>query len=387
MGNIKKKVFNIFTVFMIFCIILSNYSSISASKTAENVNSAAAVVIDYETGRVLYEKQAYEKRAMASLTKVMTAIMLVEYCRMDELIEVPAAATWQGGSEVGLKKGDKVTAKALLYGMMLPSGNDCAYTVATYIGGTIEEFATKMTNKARQIGATNTSFVTPHGLDAPSHYSTAYDMALITKYALENKYINEAVNTTSATINFGSFSKILTNTNRLLKTYDYIDGVKTGFTNNANRCLIASATKNDFRVIAVVLGAETTDIRFNDAKKLIDASFENYKPEDISNYMKWYIKVPIIKGKQEYFETSITKNMKYPLTKEEYEKIYIKQNTVPSLEAPVLKGTRMANIEICIENEKIYEEEVIIDYDIEKKQIIDYFSMGLRDAFKIKHTI
>ena len=133
-------------------------------------------------------------------------------------------------------------------------GNDCAYTVGIHIGGTIENFANIMNQKAKEIGALNTSFANPHGLDNENHYSTAYDLALITRYALNNKYINEAVKTKSATINFGSFSKLLTNTNALLRTYPSADGVKTGFTNGANRCLISSATENEQRYIAVVLG-------------------------------------------------------------------------------------------------------------------------------------
>ena len=142
-------------------------------------------------------------------------------------------------------------------------GNDCAYTVGLHIGGTIENFARMMNNKAKEMGLKDTSFTNPHGLDNDNHYTTAREMAIITKYAIENKYINQAMNTKSETVNFGSFSKLLTNTNALLKTYQYADGGKTGFTNKANRCLVATATKGDSRYIGVVLGAETTQLRFN----------------------------------------------------------------------------------------------------------------------------
>ena len=239
----------------------------TSSKNFVDIESKYAVVIDSESGRVLYEKNAYDKSAMASLTKIMTSILLCEHCKMDELIEVPAEATWIGGSEVGLKKGDMVKAEDLLYSMMLPSGNDAAYTAGLHIGGTVDNFAKMMTNKAKEIGAYNTSFANPHGLDNENHYSTAYDMALITRYALKNKYINEAVGTKVKTVNLGSYSKTLTNTNRLLRQYSEIDGVKTGFTNSANRCLIASQTINNERYICVILGAETTDFRFNNAKE------------------------------------------------------------------------------------------------------------------------
>lgn len=368
---------------IVTCFFLTNinvYADV-LNKSYVDITSPSALVMDFTSGRVLYEKAGYEKRAMASLTKVMTSIMLVENCKMDELIEVPAEATWQGGSEVGLKKGDKVTAEALLYGMLLPSGNDCAYTVAIHIGGTVEIFAKLMSEKAWAMGAKDTNFVTPHGLDSAEHYSTAYDMALITRYALKNKYINDIVNTVSHTVNFGSFTKTLSNTNALLRTYAEIDGVKTGFTNDANRCLIASETKGDFRIIAVILGAETTQNRFGDAKKLLDSTFERYKLMDISSYMNFYIKIPVYKGEIAYYEAQASDNMILPLTQEEYDSIYIKQQIMPSITPPVLKGMKVGDIGLYIDSEKIYETEIFLDRNIEKKGVLGYITDGIIHMF------
>lgn len=385
--NIKK---DICLIFMGYCIIyffmfFYSNSSIQASVINKNfvdINSPAAVVIDNDTGRVLYEKNANEKRAMASLTKVMTSILLVENCKMDEMIEVPAAATWIGGSEVGLKKGDKVSAKSLLYGMLLPSGNDCAYTVGLYLGGTIENFATMMTNKAKELGLSDTSFANPHGLDNENHYTSAVSMAKIMRYALKNKYINEAVHTTSATINFGSFSKLLKNTNALLRTYSKADGGKTGFTNGANRCLVVSASESDDRYIAVILGAETTIDRFGNAKTILEESFKKYEKKDISKYLNFYIKVPVIKGNIEYFEKSISDSMSLPLTQEEYDSIYVKQDVIPDIVAPIDLGTKIAKIEVYIEDELIYEKEVFLEENIYKKNMLDYINQGLKNMFK-----
>lgn len=381
----NQKGIKILILTILFNIFFSNFfSSVFASvinKSYIEVASPSAIVIDNKTGRVLYQKNAYEKRAMASLTKIMTSILLVENCNMDEKITVPAQATWQGGSVVGLKKNDVLTARSLLYGMLLPSGNDCACTVAIYLGGTIENFAKMMNQKALEIGAKDTNFVTPHGLDDPNHYSTAYDLAIITKYALQNKYINEAVNTVQANINFGSFSKLLTNTNALLRTYSEVDGVKTGFTNNANRCLIASATQNGFRIITVILGADTTEKRFGDAKKLIQETFKRYEQKDISNYMNWYIKVPVYKGSIPYFEKKISESCTIPLTKEEYESIYIKQQIMPVINPPTIKGLKIGVIELYIENEKIYSTDVYSDVNIYKKTIFDYMKDGIVHMF------
>ena len=375
-------------LFVIFLFILVIYNNINVSyasvinKNYVDIQVPAAVVIDFDTGRVLYDKNGDEKRKMASLTKIMTSILLVENCDMEEQIEVPKKAAQIGGSTVGLKAGDIVTAKSLLYGMLLPSGNDCAYTVAIHLGGTIENFAKMMNDKAKVLGLTSTNFVNPHGLDNENHYTTAKEMAYLTRYALKNPYIDEAVKTKSITINFGSFTKTLNNTNSLLRTYEKADGVKTGFTNGAERCLVSSATDNDRRYICVLLGATTTKIRFNTSKLLLEETFKKYKTMDISNYLKFYINVNVVKGKIPSYEESINDNMSYPLTNEEYDSIYIKQDIVQSLEAPVAAGTKIGKVEVYLENEKLYEKEIFLKENIYKKNIMDYINGALSNMFK-----
>ena len=375
-------------LFVIFLFILVIYNNINVSyasvinKNYVDIQVPAAVVIDFDTGRVLYDKNGDEKRKMASLTKIMTSILLVENCDMEEQIEVPKKAAQIGGSTVGLKAGDIVTAKSLLYGMLLPSGNDCAYTVAIHLGGTIENFAKMMNDKAKVLGLTSTNFVNPHGLDNENHYTTAKEMAYLTRYALKNPYIDEAVKTKSITINFGSFTKTLNNTNSLLRTYEKADGVKTGFTNGAERCLVSSATDNDRRYICVLLGATTTKIRFNTSKLLLEETFKKYKTMDISNYLKFYINVNVVKGKIPNYEESINDNMSYPLTNEEYDSIYIKQDIVQSLEAPVAAGTKIGKVEVYLENEKLYEKEIFLKENIYKKNIMDYINEALSNMFK-----
>ena len=375
-------------LFVIFLFILVIYNNINVSyasvinKNYVDIQVPAAVVIDFDTGRVLYDKNGDEKRKMASLTKIMTSILLVENCDMEEQIEVPKKAAQIGGSTVGLKAGDIVTAKSLLYGMLLPSGNDCAYTVAIHLGGTIENFAKMMNDKAKILGLTSTNFVNPHGLDNENHYTTAKEMAYLTRYALKNPYIDEAVKTKSITINFGSFTKTLNNTNSLLRTYEKADGVKTGFTNGAERCLVSSATDNDRRYICVLLGATTTKMRFNTSKLLLEETFKKYKTMDISNYLEFYINVNVVKGKIPNYEESINDNMSYPLTNEEYDSIYIKQDIVQSLEAPVAAGTKIGKVEVYLENEKLYEKEIFLKENIYKKNIMDYINEALSNMFK-----
>lgn len=380
----KKTIIKIIFVITICFNAFQNVFADTSNVNDVKISSPSAIVIDSINGRVLYEKNGYEKRNIASLTKILTAIVTLENVKLDEIVTIKTSSSSIGGSTVGMSKGDEITAKALMYGMLMCSGNDCAYALAEYVGGDIETFAKLMTEKAKEIGAKDSNFKNPHGLDVEGHYSTAYDMALITKYALNNQVINEIVGTESTTIQFGKTVKTFSNTNRLLRTYSNADGVKTGFTNGANRCLIASATKDELRVIAVVLGSETTDIRFNDAKTLLEYALSNYSVKDISQNMNWYINIPIYKGKEEKYEEYITREMKAALTDEEYEKIYVKQTLLPVIYAPMSKGYVLGQIDMYIDNEKIYSEEILLKKNVEKKEPFDYVKEAVKNMFKLK---
>lgn len=380
----KKTIIKIIFVITICFNAFQNVFADTSNVNDVKISSPSAIVIDSINGRVLYEKNGYEKRNIASLTKILTAIVTLENVKLDEVVTIKTSSSSIGGSTVGMSKGDEITVKALMYGMLMCSGNDCAYALAEYVGGDIETFAKLMTEKAKEIGAKDSNFKNPHGLDVEGHYSTAYDMALITKYALNNQVINEIVGTESTTIQFGKTVKTFSNTNRLLRTYSNADGVKTGFTNGANRCLIASATKDELRVIAVVLGSETTDIRFNDAKTLLEYALSNYSVKDISQNMNWYINIPIYKGKEEKYEEYITREMKAALTDEEYEKIYVKQTLLPVIYAPMSKGYVLGQIDMYIDNEKIYSEEILLKKNVEKKEPFDYVKEAVKNMFKLK---
>jgi len=383
MKVINKIQIILFVLVSISCFTFNLYANTSNVGDVK-IKSPSAIIIDSLSGRVLYEKDGYSQRKIASLTKIMTAIVTIENVKLDEVVTIKTGSGSIGGSTVGMKKGDEITVRALMYGMLMESGNDCAYALAEYVGGNIENFGNMMTEKAKEIGAKDSSFKNPHGLDVEGHYSTAYDMAIITKYALNNSTINEIVKTNSINIQFGKTVRTFSNTNRLLRTYSLADGVKTGFTNGANRCLIASATKDELRVIAVVLGSETTDIRFNDAKTLLEYALNNYTLKDISKTMNWYIQIPINKGKENYYEKYITREMKVALTDEEYEKIYVKQTILPVINPPLYKGYNLGMIELYVDNEKIYEESIYLDKNIYKKTVSDYVKDGIKNMFKVK---
>ncbi len=348
---------------------------------AVEISSPSAIVICSESGRVLYDKNSNEQRKMASLTKIMTAILLVENCKMDEEITIDKKACYIGGSEAGIKPNEIMTAENLLYAMLLPSGNDAALAIAYHIGGNIENFATMMNRKAQMLGLEDTQFKNPHGLDTDGHYTSAHSLALLTRYALSYDKIKEVVSTNEKVVNFGSFNKTLRNTNSLLRTYSKADGVKTGFTNGANRCLVASASQDDLKLIAVVLGSETSQARFNDAVTILEDTFSKYKLYDISNFLNIYVNIPVIKGNIKNYVKTYTDTKKVALTDEEYSKIYVSQNFIDKIEAPLSKGTYIGTYTVSLGDETLYTKDIYLEEDIVKLTPIDYLISILKNMF------
>lgn len=363
---------------ILFILIFISYSNIYAI----DISSPSAIVICNETGRVLYNHNGYEKRKMASLTKMMTAILLCENCDMNEQIQIEPKACYIGGSEAGIKQNDIITAKNLLYGMLLPSGNDCALAIAYHIGGNVENFASLMNKKAQDLNLNDTHFDNPHGLDSDTHFSSAYSLAMLTKYAISIPEIKECIGTRTQIVNFGSFNKTLNNTNRLLRTYPKTTGGKTGYTDGANRCLIATAKDNDLELISVVLGSETTDIRFNDSQNILEYCFNSYTLKDISSFLNIYINIPIIKGKDKNYTISFNDTKKEALTEEEYAKIYVKQDFISQIDPPMYKGSYLGKYSLLIGDEEIYSKEFYLEKDLLRKNAVNYFIDFIKNMFK-----
>jgi D-alanyl-D-alanine carboxypeptidase/D-alanyl-D-alanine carboxypeptidase (penicillin-binding protein 5/6) len=237
-----------------------------------DISAKAAVLIDADSGRVLFEKNKDEKRPMASTTKIMTTLLLLESGDLDAEFTVDPVAIQTEGSSMGLREGDIVSKRDLAYGMMLPSGNDAANETAYLLGGDLSGFAKMMNDRAALLGLSSTHFVTPSGLHSPNHYSTAYDMAMLTRAAMQREDFREIAATESIKIDYGNppYGRWLSNSNKLLALYDYCTGVKTGFTDEAGRCLISSASKNGVNLIAVTLFAPDD---WNDHIKMFDYGF------------------------------------------------------------------------------------------------------------------
>lgn len=233
------------------------------------VSAKSCIVMDAQTGRVLYEKQADDRSLIASTTKIMTALVVCEQCNVLDRMRIPKEAVGIEGSSMYLQAGEVLTVQDLLYGLMLHSGNDAAVALAIYCGGTVEGFAELMNDKARAIGMTGTHFENPNGLDSPGHYSTARDMAILTAYAMENPIFAKTVSTKTVTVG----NRSLRNHNRLLWQVEGADGVKTGFTKAAGRILVSSATRQGRRLIVVTMN-DPSD--WKDHAALLEEGFSNY---------------------------------------------------------------------------------------------------------------
>lgn len=258
------------------CFLLSLFllpvCGFAATAESFDVSAVSAVVIEAETGTVLYEKNMNEHRAMASTTKIMTAILTIEAGDLDREFTVDPLAIRVEGTSMGLRENDRVSRRDLLYGILLPSGNDAANAAAVSVSGSISAFVEKMNKKAEELELADTHFATPSGLDASGHYTTAYDLARLAAYAMKNEVFRGIVGCQSKEVEFGNppFKRTLYNSNKMLRNYPGAIGVKTGFTDNARRCLVSAAEKDSVTLIAVTLNAPND---WNDHTKMLDYGF------------------------------------------------------------------------------------------------------------------
>jgi len=275
--------------------------------SAVSTSAKAAVVINGENGEIIYSNNADTRLPMASTTKIMTGLLLCEYGNAQREITVTEEMLRVEGSSMGLLAGDKVTLHDLLYGLMLASGNDAANVIAYVLGGSIEGFTKMMNQKARELGLVNTSFATPSGLDAENHYTTAYELAIITQYAMQNEAFAKAVACEKAVLNYGNppYKRSLTNHNKMLKMFDGAIGVKTGFTKKSGRCLVSAARRDGKFVIAVTLHDPNDWL---DHKALLEYGLSAIKQTEYSpKYSS--IRLPVINGEKD----EITVNLE-PIT-------------------------------------------------------------------------
>lgn len=363
--------------------------TINNIKSKPELNSRVALIYDRSSGRILYNKNGNKQTPMASTTKIMTAIIVLEKSNLKDVVTIDSKAAGTGGSRLGLKKNDKITVNDLLYGLMLRSGNDAAIALAQHVAGGVSEFSNLMNQKATELGLINTHFEVPHGLDMKGHYTTAYELAKITDYALKIDKIKEIVGTKSYTITINGYSKTISNTNELLGNLEGVYGVKTGFTNGAGRCLVTSCKKGDLDIITVVIGADTKKYRTSDSIKLIEYANQNYEMVNIreeidEQFEKWkkinQNRIIINKGTIENIELKLEElpYNKIAIKKTEIDNIEIEINSLFYLEAPINKKEIIGNLKVSINGEIIEILNIYNEYEIRKKDIIDYLTGFLK---------
>ena len=348
-------------------------------------NGKSAILVDNLSGKVLYEKNADEKLAPASMTKLASMLMVMEAIdngnlKFEDKVTISEEAANMGGSQVFLQAGEVYTVYDLLKSVAIASGNDAVVALAEKIGGSQSGFIDMLNKRLKEIGATNTNFVNAHGLDAEGHYSTARDMSIIARELLKHPKILEFTSIYEEYLEKNDGSRIwLVNTNKLVRFYDGVDGLKTGFTKTAGYCLTATASKNNFRLISVVMGEDTSENRSSDIVKMLNYGFNTFKINIIKTKGESLGKVRVERGKQDNANivllndaTEILKNTD-PVTE------YSFNLKVNKIKAPVKVGDIVGTAEIIDSEGNIVDEvDVTVEKDIKKANILDYMLRNLK---------
>ena len=306
---------------------------------ANAISAQKAILLDSATGRILYDKNGHDKGLIASTTKIMTALLVCEQCNVLDRFSIPKEAVGIEGSSVYLREGEVWTVQELLYGLMLHSGNDAAVALAIYCGGTVEGFVGMMNDKAHRLGLVNTCFSNPHGLDSQDHYSTAYDMALLSSYAMQNPLFAKTVSTRTVTAG----TRSLRNHNKLLWLLEGADGVKTGFTKASGRILVSSAIRNGRRLVAVTMNAPND---WQDHISLIENGFSAYSVNTIISKGAVVGYVEVAGGESGVVSLVAEDTFDYPLAKGESVQIVLQEPGF--VYAPTVQGESAGYAYVCI---------------------------------------
>ncbi len=349
----KKKITIIAISIIIFISIMIYDINMSHTTYASTANSAE-VVMELNTNRVVHSVNKNERKFMASTTKILTAITIIENCNLSDIVEIKKETTGIEGSSIYLEAGEKLSVEHLLYGLMLRSGNDCAQTLAVHCSGNINDFARLMNQTAVKIGALNSNFVNPHGLHDENHYTTAYDLALISCYAMKNQTFRDIVGTKSIKIPFTTknYDRYLVNKNKMLNEFEGCTGIKTGYTKKAGRCLVSSAKRNGTEFVCVVLNCPPM---FEKSKILLSSAFTNYQNYKImeSDHIVGFIDVNGTKCGA-YIKNDII----LPLTKFERENLDIVVEMPKKLKKSIKKDQQVGYVKIYYQNNLLFTEKI-----------------------------
>ncbi|MDK2882328.1 MAG: hypothetical protein PWP58_664 [Bacillota bacterium] len=333
---------------LLFFFFLRSTAAAGAAAPLPEVTADAAALLDARTGAILYAQAPYEHRPPASTTKILTAIIALEKGRLTDIVTISPYASWTEGSSIYLRQGERVTLEELIWGALLESGNDACVAIAEYLAGSEEAFARLQNNKARAIGAWDTHFVNPHGLPDPNHYTTAYDLATIARYALKNPKFKEIVRAREKELFGPEGSRSFISTNRLLWSYSGADGVKTGTTSEAGQCLVASATREGRQLVAVVLHS---DDRWSDAAVLLDYGYAEtrlLKPARAGEI----VNLRVSNGLEQVLPARLEKDLFVVVPPDKVDRLE-KQVEAKALRAPIVRGQKVGRVNIVLDGETI----------------------------------
>ncbi len=344
-----------------------------------SVSAKSAILIEADSGTVLYQKNAFTRLPMASTTKIMTALVAIESGNTDRLVKVNDAALGVEGSSIYLAKGEVLSMRNLLYALLLASANDAAAAIAYEVAGGIEGFAELMNKKADELGLTSTHFTNPHGLHDGEHYTTAYDLAMITAAALKNHVFLEICSTRAKTIPLcgGEGTRYLTNHNKLLRSYKGCIGVKTGFTKSSGRCLVSAAERDGLRLIAVTLGAPDD---WRDHTAMLDFGFERYERLTLAQNGEFTATLPVAGGNVAEVIVANAKGISIFLPKNHGEITYKIEANRP-LFAPVSRGAQIGRVSYYIDGEEIASSPLIAVNGVKQVQKKRSFLEWIKNLF------
>ena len=348
-------------------------------------NSKSAILIESTTGKILYEKNSNEKRSPASMTKMMTLLLTTEALengkiKLDDMVHVSKNASSMGGTQIFLEENSEISVETLLKGISIASANDAAVAVGEYIGGTLDNFVSMMNNRCKELGCKNTEFKNPHGLDEEGHLTTAYDMSLIARELVKHESVLKLTSTYEDNISVSGENHWLVNTNKLIRFYKGIDGLKTGYTDNAGYCLTATMNKNNMRLISVVMGSDTKDNRSSDTIGMLEYGYSMYGSNNVIKKDEFngtlHIENAKVRDIKYYLDTDINlivdKNVRDVNYKTDIELFKVK--------APLKKNSKVGVLKLYYDN-KTYSYDLVVHEDIEKASYFKVFSNLLKDVF------
>lgn len=371
----KKKMF----VFLLFFLFFGKISALSLTSYSDS-----AILIEPTTNTILYELNKDKRKPPASMTKLMTMLLIIEAIddgriKLNDIVTVSKNAAGMGGSQVFLEENMKIEVEQLLKGIAIASGNDAAVAMAEHIAGSTDEFVKMMNDKVKELGLSNTHFVNVHGLDAENHYSSAYDMAQIARELLKHEKILEYTSLYEDYLIKPDGSKTwLVNTNKLVRFYDGVDGLKTGYTSTAKYCLTATAQKNNIRFVTVTMGVDTSEHRSADTTSMLNYAFANYKLNTIIKKDQVIGEIEVKKGKNNIGKIVASENVT-DLLKQNEKKTYSYNIIKDKVEAPLKKGDVVGKLEVIDNNgKKVKDVDLVINESIDKHSFFSLFG----DLFK-----